>query len=274
MAPRSTAASKLPLATLAERADRHALYQTAVNAPEDNIDFIQEVYRGMRGRAARTLKEDFCGTALMAVAWAQRSPHNRAVGVDFDAATLEWGKRHNVIPAGPAVARRVELVQGDVLEDSPHRVDVVAALNFSYYLLTTRRQLVTYFMNALSCLRPGGLLVLDCIGGTEAVADFEEERDCGDFSYIWAQRGFNPLDHSSECSISFAFPDGSRLDPAFAYRWRMWTMPEIRDCLEEAGFSQVRIFWEYTAENGDAEYVEVATEQNQEIWLTYLVASP
>ena len=70
MAPRSTAASKLPVLTLAERADRHALYQLAVNAPEENIDFIQKVYRQMRGRAPRTLQEDFCGTALMAVAWA------------------------------------------------------------------------------------------------------------------------------------------------------------------------------------------------------------
>jgi len=273
MAPRSTAASKLLPVTLAERADRHALYQLAVNAPEDNLDFIQEVYREMRGRAPRTLKEDFCGTALMAVTWAQRSPHNRAVGVDFDAATLEWGRRNNLAPAGPAVARRVELVEGDVLDPSPHRADVVCALNFSYYLLTTRRRLVSYFANARRCLRPGGLFVLDCIGGTEAVADFEEERDCGEFSYIWAQRGFNPLDHTSRCSISFAFPDGSRLEPAFAYSWRMWTMPEIRDCLEEAGFGQVRIFWEYTGEGGEAEYAEVASEQNQEIWLTYLVAS-
>jgi SAM-dependent methyltransferase len=274
LAPRSTAASKLPVLTLAERADRHALYQRAVNAPEENIDFIQKVYRQMRGRAPRTLKEDFCGTALMAVAWAQRSPLNRSIGVDFDGPTLAWGQHNNVAPAGPAVARRVTLVQGDVLEDSPHQADVVAALNFSYYLLTTRRQLVTYFMNARSSLKPGGLFVLDCIGGTEAVGDFQEERDCGEFSYIWAQRSFNPLDHSSACSISFAFPDGSRLDPAFAYTWRMWTMPEIRDCLEEAGFGQVRIFWEYTTDDEGAEYVEVSAEQNQEIWLTYLVASP
>ena len=277
MVQRSTA-SKLPLAplpvTLAERADRHALYQLAVNAPEDNIDFIQEIYQGMRGREPRVLKEDFCGTALMAAAWAQRSPNNRAIGVDFDADTLAWGRHHNLDPHGPALARRVQLVRGDVLEDSPHRADVVCALNFSYYLLTTRKQLVTYFANARRSLRKGGMFVLDCIGGTEAVADFQEERDCGDFSYIWAQRGFNPLDHSSQCSISFAFPDGSRLDPAFAYRWRMWTMPEIRDCLDEAGFTQLRIFWEYTDERGNAEYVEIASEQNQEIWLTYLVATP
>jgi SAM-dependent methyltransferase len=270
MARRSTA-TKL---TLAERADRHALYQQAVNAPDANIEFIRKIYREMRGREPRVLKEDFCGTALMATTWAQRSPHNRAIGLDFDADTLAWGREHNVLPCGPAVARRVELVHGDVLEDSPRTADVVCGLNFSYYLLTARRDLVTYFRNALSGLRPGGLFVLDCIGGTEAVIDFAEERDCGEFTYIWAQRGFNPLDHTSECSISFGFPDGSRLEPAFAYRWRMWTMPEIRDCLAEAGFTQVRIFWEYADDSGGASYVEIAREQNQEIWLTYLVASP
>ncbi len=271
MAPRSTA-TKIRVATLAEQADRHELYQQAVNAPDANIDFIRKIYREMRGREPRVLKEDFCGTALMAAAWAQRSPLNRAIGVDLDAEALEWGRRHNILAHGAGVARRVDLVHADVLEDSSQPADVVCALNFSYYLLTARRQLVQYFSNARASLRPGGLFVLDCMGGTEAVADFSEERDHDGFTYIWAQRGFNPLDHSSECSISFAFPDGSRLEPAFAYRWRMWTMPEIRDCLDEAGFTQLRIFWEYSDAGGEPDYVEIAREQNQEIWLTYIVA--
>lgn len=259
-------------ATTAGSADRHALYQRAVNAPEPCIDFIRDLYHDARGRWPRVLREDFCGTALLAVAWADRGPQHRSVGVDLDPEALAWARRHN-LAASPA-KDRVELVEADVLEDTPHRADIVCALNFSYYLLTTRRQLVTYFKRARRALLPGGMLVLDSLGGTEALADFCEERDCGDFTYIWAQSGFNPLDHTSECTISFAFPDGSRIEPAFAYRWRMWTMPEIRDCLAEAGFTRVRIFWETVDEHDAPVYVETTHEQNQEIWLTYVVASP
>ncbi len=258
--------------SLAEQADRHALYQQAVNAPGAHIDFIRKVYRGMRKREPRVLKEDFCGTALMAATWAQRSPHNRAIGVDLDAEALAWGQRHNLELRGPALARRVALVHGDVLEDRPHRADIVCALNFSYNLLLARHQLLAYFRGARRSLLPGGLFLLDCIGGTEAVIDFSEERGCQDFTYIWSQQDFNPLDHSARCSISFAFPDGSRIEPAFAYRWRLWTMPELRDCLAEAGFTGVRIFWEYSDDAGEARHVEIDREQNQEIWLAYVVA--
>ena len=273
---RRSSATRVDLAaeptSLADQADRHALYQQAVNAPVAHIDFIRKVYRGMRKREPRVLKEDFCGTALMAAAWAQRSPHNRAIGVDLDAEALAWGQQHNLERHGPSLARRVALVQADVLEDSSHRADIICALNFSYNLLLARHQLLAYLRNARRGLLPGGLFLLDCIGGTEAVIDFAEERRCHDFTYIWSQQGFNPLDHSANCSISFAFPDGSRIEPAFAYRWRLWTMPELRDCLAEAGFTGVRIFWEYSTEAGEARHVEIDREQNQEIWLAYVVA--
>lgn len=276
MARRSSATRELSSAletlSLAEQADRHALYQQAVNAPVAHIDFIRKVYRSMRKREPRVLKEDFCGTALMAATWARRSPHNRAIGVDLDADALAWGQRHNLDLHGPALARRVALVHADVLEDSSHRADIVCALNFSYNLLLARHQLLAYFRNARRSLLPGGLFLLDCIGGTEAIIDFSEERRCHDFTYIWSQRDFNPLDHSAACSISFAFPDASRLEPAFAYRWRLWTMPELRDLLADAGFTGVRIFWEYSDDDGDPRHVEIDREQNQEIWLAYVVA--
>jgi len=271
MARRSVAA-RSPGGTLADQADRYALYQASVNAPGDNIDFIDRVYEERCGHRPRVLREDFCGTALLAVEWARRGQQRRSIGVDLDPEALAWGARHNLAAAGPRVASRVQLVQADVLEDSEIRADVTCALNFSYFLLTARAQLVAYFRGVRRGLRPGGMLFLDCIGGTDAVADYREERDYGGFRYIWEQLEFNPLDHTARCSISFSFPDGSTLAPAFAYRWRVWTVPELRDCLEEAGFGAVRIFWEHPADTG-TEYRETAREENQPIWLIYLVAA-
>lgn len=258
--------------TQADAADRHDLYQQSVNAPDAILEFVRDVYRDMRGRQPRVLREDFCGTALLATTWAAQSPQHRAIGVDLDPEALAWGTRHNLAPS-PARSR-VELIRGDVLGDIPHRADVVCALNFSYNLLLTRRRLVTYFKRVRRAMLPGAVFVLDGIGGTEAMCDYAEERDCGDFTYIWKQAGFNPLDHNAECTISFAFPDGSRLEPAFSYRWRLWTMPELRDCLAEAGFTHVRIFWEDADDDDNPLYVETSQAENQEIWLTYLVATP
>lgn len=250
--------------TLADRADRFALYQACVNSPDDDIAFVARVYAETRGAAPRVLKEDFCGTALLAAAWARRDPRRRAVGVDLDADALAWAARHNL---SDGLAARVELVHADVLAPAHHRADIVCALNFSWFLLTERPLLLAYLRNARRTLRPGGLLFLDCFGGTEAHGDHGEERDLPGFRYLWRQRGFDPLRHTSRCTIAFAFPDGSRIDPAFDYRWRVWTLPELRDCLADAGFARARVFWD-----DDGGWRETAAQPNQPIWLAYVVA--
>ena len=55
----------LPAPTYADVADRHRLYERAVQCPEAEVDFIDRNYRLLRGRSARTLREDFCGTAAV-----------------------------------------------------------------------------------------------------------------------------------------------------------------------------------------------------------------
>src|SRR3569832_850249 len=54
-------------ATLAKRADRHVLYQHAVQAPDYEIEFFEDHYKELRGKKPRSLLEDFCGTALLCV---------------------------------------------------------------------------------------------------------------------------------------------------------------------------------------------------------------
>ena len=101
--------------TLASKADVHALYQQAVQCVEAEIDFVDETFAALRGRKARHLREDFCGTAHAACEWIRRRRTNRAVAIDIDADVLEWGRRHNVEPLGRS-SRRIELVHADVLE--------------------------------------------------------------------------------------------------------------------------------------------------------------
>jgi hypothetical protein len=41
------------------------------------------------------------------------------------------------------------------------------------------------------------------------------------------------------------------LKKAFSYNWRLWTLPEIREILEEAGFRNPTVYFEYRDEDGE-----------------------
>jgi hypothetical protein len=72
--------------------------------------------------------------------------------------------------------------------------------------------------------------------------------------------------------IHFKFRDGTKLERAFTYDWRFWTIAELTELLEEAGFRQVRVYWD-TSEDDDHElYRPRKTAANQPGWLAYIVA--
>ena len=100
-----------------------------------------------------------------------------------------------------------------------------------------------------------------------------EETEYDDFSYIWDQDQFDPVRQRATCYIHFKFPDGSKLDRAFTYEWRMYTIPEIRDALADAGFTDSKVYWEGTdpeTGEGDGVYTEAETADNDEAWVCYI----
>lgn len=264
-------------ATLAERADRHVLYQLSVQNVETEIDFVDETYRELRGRKAKFLREDFCGTANTSCEWVRRRKNNRAVGVDIDPDPLAWGREHNVADLPEGGIERVELLQADVLEAETEPADCILAMNFSYWLFTSRERMVHYFKRVRSSLAKDGLFFLDCYGGYDAFREYQERRkvEGEDFTYVWDQHDYDPITGSMQCYIHFVFPDGSKLDRAFSYHWRLWTLPELREMLTEAGFPRVRVYWEQSDEEtgeGNGEFREAARGEADAGWIAYLVA--
>lgn len=257
--------------TKAERADRHDLYQRSVQDPGFDVRTFERFFKKYRKRKPLSVKEDFCGTALFAVAWCASNKKRTAVGVDLDRPTLDWGIEHNLAPAGEKVSSRIQLLEANVLDVTEPKVDIVCALNFSYCIFKTRADLVRYFRAAYESLVDDGLFILDLFGGTEAVEVHEDPpRKLKGFRYHWEHASYNPIDHHTICHIHFSFSDGSRLDRAFTYDWRLWTLPEVRECLEEAGFTTSKVWWD----DGDdsADYLETETAENQAGWLAYIVA--
>lgn len=262
-------------ATQAEQADRHVCYEQAVQDVVSEIDFIEQTWGELRSRPLELLREDFCGTANTSCEWVRRGDHHRAVGVDLDGEVLEWGRAHNLAALTAAQRERIRLVAGDVRAGTAEAPDAVLAMNFSYYLLMERATLGAYFRAVHDNLVEDGILFLDAYGGYEAPMVLEEKRDCDGFTYVWEQLSFNPIDSLMECAIHFEFPDGSRMEDAFRYHWRLWTLPELRELLAEAGFRTVTVYWEGTDEEtgeGDGIYSPATVGDADPGWVCYLVA--
>lgn len=279
MKPRSN--KNLNESPMAELADRHVLYQKSVQEPETEIEFFDKTYTKLRGKTALIMREDFCGTAYLSTEWCKSHPKRQAIGVDICEDILEWGRQHNLEPAGEAVMERISLVNADVCDVFEPKADITCALNFSFCVFKTRSELRSYFESARKGLKADGLLILDMFGGTECPDELEEETDIDDepVTYIWEHASFNPITNGIVCHIHYEFDDGSRMDKAFTYNWRLWSIPELTELLQEAGFSKVRVYWEKFVEGDDddelegtGEYYEAVEVENQESWMIYMVA--
>jgi len=281
MAKRTTTIS----AAMAKTADIHVLYQKAVQSSEFEIEFYLDRYKDIRGRRKKPwiLREDFCGTAQLIKDWCLSHPRRQAIGVDFCAETLAWAVEHNIKPAGKKVADRIALLNENVLTVMAEKADIICAMNFSYCIFDTRALLKAYFVNALRGLKSDGVFICDLMGGTKTIDECEESHEIEgeNATYIWEQTAYNPINHQLQCYIHFEFDDGSRIDKAFSYAWRLWSIPEVTELLREAGFSSVSVYWEEFIEDDDPEneymegtgrYRAVTEVPQQESWLTYIVA--
>ena len=296
---KTKAKPKAKRATMAAKADIHELYQQSVQSTDADCELFADIYEDIRGAAPVVLREDFCGTALLSTTWCLADEEHRAIGVDLDGPTLAWARERNLEPNEKALGGRLSLVQADVLEvEGLEPADIIAALNFSFCVFKQRDTLGRYFAHCHAGLADQGLLILEMFGGLKAIDTDHESRELDGFDYLWEQASFNPITNDILCHIHFEFPDGSRIDKAFTYEWRLWSLPELRDLLYEVGFSKVRVFWEQVEDEdededddddeweddddddddddeileGTGEYEEVEETEQQDSWLVYIVA--
>jgi SAM-dependent methyltransferase len=267
-------AKKKTAATMAEQAELHDLYEKAVQAVDLEIEFVRNTYRALRGREPVSFREDFCGTASLSCEWVRTGPKRHAIGVDLDADVLDWGRRNRVARLPETARARLKLLHDDVRTVTTSAVDIVAAFNFSYFCFKTRDEMREYFARVHGALKPGGLFFLDSFGGPDASDIVKEKTKLDGFTYVWEQAEFEPVTSRLLCHIHFKFPDGSKIKRAFTYDWRLWTLPELRELLAEAGFSKSRVYWEGDDGDGggDGVFKEHATGEADPAWIAYIIA--
>lgn len=260
--------------TMAEQADRHELYEAAVQNVEEECKFIARTFRELRGRDALSWREDFCGTASAACEWVRRDERRTAVGVDIDPEVLDWGRNNRVNQLDAGQQARLRLIEANVLEVDTGLVDCVGAFNFSYWIFQSRPLMLQYFRSIRETLVDDGIFFLDAFGGYEAYEEMKEKTKYDDFTYVWEQARYSPVTGEMDCYIHFKFPDKSRLKRAFSYTWRLWSLPEIVELLAEAGFRNPTVYWEGTDEDGEGNgvFTPEAHGEADAGWIAYIVA--
>jgi len=261
---------------------KYRLYENSVQAPEHDIELFNEMYEDIYKESAGVFREDFSGTFQLSCEWIKFDKRNTAIAVDLSSEVLEYGIKQNAAKLTADQQARLSIVETNVLTPPARKVDVVAACNFSFYIFKTRLELIRYFKSCHRSFKKNGILILEMAGGPGFIeAPFREQRSIkfekgpnkGEkwFTYYWQHKTYNPINCEGLYAIHFRMADGTYYRDAFEYDWRVWTIPEVRDCLKEAGFSDSIVYWDTDDDSKEISYEKTEKADNDHTWLAYVV---
>lgn len=256
--------------------DRYECYELCVQSARHVVAML----RGIHGNEPGVLREDFCGTCAVARRWCEEG--GRAVGVDLDAGALERAGR---LARDGGADQRLTLMRGDAVAMPPARdegADVVFVGNFSIGYIYERAALVQYLRNCRERLMRGqggfggGVFVCDLYGGAGAfrLGSLERthmSRGAEVIKYHWEHEAADPVTGMVRNAISFrVIRDGELVAEwprAFVYEWRLWSLPELRDAMQEAGYSRVAVYKELNVAPGERPREVRGPEELGEDWV-------
>ncbi len=235
--------------------DRFECYELCVQSPRHITAFLRAVH----GNRPLALREDFAGSAAVSRQWcleARRSGERaQAIAVDLDAEAVVRAT-HQVTTQG--AGEEIRIVRADcVAATDRDAADVIFVGNFSIGYIHDRASLVQYLRASRERLGRGnggfggGVLACDTYGGASAFKlGGLERRHPGRrgevIHYSWLHEKADPLTSMVENSISFRVEiDGEVVQEwprAFAYRWRLWSIAELREAMVEAGFVSTEVY--------------------------------
>ena len=223
---------------------KHDLYEICVQSPGHLVPFLRAVH----GAEPLVLGEDFAGTCALSHLWASSHAEWSSVAADFDREALDFH----------GSCERVTKIEADVLAVCDP-ADVIFVGNFSIGYRHSRADLIEYLRHVRSRLNPGGVFVCDTYGGTTAYTLGDVHRDhwipddprysghAGKrIRYTWEQRSADPITGMVTNILHFRVEKAGMIEQemfdAFVYEWRLWSLPELRDAMLEAGFSGVEVY--------------------------------
>ena len=255
--------------------NKHWYYEKSVQNPSNEVEFFNEKFTELKGKAPLTLREDFCGTAAISCEWVKQSTKHKAWGVDLDPCPVDYGKEFHYGPLTKPEQSRMTYLLDNVLSVKTPKVDVCFAFNFSYFIFKERKLLLEYFKIARETLNDDGVFFIDLFGGPDSQTLMVDEMKHAHWNYLWECQEFNPINNHCKFAIHFKRRGEPKRENVFIYEWRMWVMSELRDLLDEAGFSKTVAYWEGEDEEeeaGDGEFFATEDAENCDAWVTYIAA--
>ncbi len=211
------------------------LYERAVQSPAELAAFLVALHGGEPSR----IREDFGGTGALSRAFVHGAPGRSALVVDLDPAPLARCTGHPSLRT--LVADATEL-------DDADPADIIFAGNFSLGYVECRRRLVRYLEASRRRLALGGLFACDMYGGPGAwrLGGLVRRIPMPGGSvlhYWWEHEAADPLSGMVVNAISFRVETAGEIveehPRAFVYRWRLRSLPELREAMLEAGFRTI-----------------------------------
>jgi SAM-dependent methyltransferase len=254
--------------------DKYHYYLESVQNPKGDAEFFLKTYKDIKKKTPTILREDFCGTFSICCEWVKLDKNFSAIGVDLDKEPIQYGKDNYLTKLTDDQQSRIKVLNKNVLDKSLPPSDIIAALNFSYYLFKKREVLKKYFENCLKTLKKDGVFIIDCFGGGQCQAAIEEETEYKTFSYFWDQTNFNPITHEAEFYIHYKLKGKPKIEKLFYYDWRMWTLAELVDLLNEVGFKKTEVYWEGNDAKGGGNGIFTPSKKGEECdsWIAYIVS--
>lgn len=241
--------------------DKHDLYELCVQSPKHTVPLL----RAIHGGNPRVLGEDFAGTGALSREWCRSVAGARAIAIDLDETVLarcrERWRAEGREPHAIATVAADLLAPRGATEDL--KADIIYTGNFSIGEIHDRPGLVDYLRNTRRRLAPGeagngggGVFVCETYGGESAFLTGSVERTheipatgqapAREIVYTWEQRQADPLTGRVVDVLHFREVAGAEtiadFPDAFVYGWRLWSVPELRDAMLEAGFARTEVY--------------------------------
>lgn len=215
------------------------------------------------------MREDFCGTAAVSKLWVQEAlaRGERACGcaVDLNPAVVEAATAAGLVPG--LTMRCCDAIAAADTDPA----DVIWVGNFSIGYIFSAKALAAYLRACHARLtakgKTGGIIACDIYGGASAfrLGSLLRRHTApgGEIvHYCWTHEAADPLTGMVENSISFKVElagEGSEgsggsgasggsgeivaeWPRAFEYRWRLWSIAELREAMLEAGFVTSEVY--------------------------------